>query len=454
MDAKHLRLLYIDEMRKPLVALVGRPNVGKSTLFNRLVGERLAIVEDVPGTTRDRHYADVEWQNRVFTIIDTGGLLLGAADAITEQVRLQVQAAMAEADIIVFLTDIMDGITPADAEIADLLRRSVKPVLLVANKADNLKRELHVHEFYALGLGDPLTISAEKGLATGELLDQIVDLLPALPEGEETDEGTLRVAIVGRTNVGKSSLLNRLLGQERVIVSDMPGPTRDAIDTRLRYHGEEIILIDTAGIRRRGQIEPGVEKYSVLRALRAISRAHIVLLMIDALEGVTAQDTHIAGYVLDEAKSVIVLVNKWDAVEKDAYTLPAYEDYVRRELRFMPWVPVLFISALTGQRVNRILPEVLRVHRERLTRLKTSEINAVIRRATARRSPPTKAGKKLRIYYGTQTSVSPPTIVLFVNDRRLVHFGYRRYLENQFREAYPFVGTPLRLIFRSHRGPS
>ena len=435
--------------RKPLVALVGRPNVGKSTLFNRLVGERLAIVEDIPGTTRDRHYADVEWGGCVFTVIDTGGLVLSASDKITEQVRAQAQVAIEEADVIVFMTDIMDGLTGPDADIADILRRTRKPIILTVNKVDNLKREMNLHEFYSLGLGDPLSISAEKGLSTGELLERVTQALPGLPPEEETD--ALHVALVGRTNVGKSLLLNRLLGQERVIVSEIPGTTRDAIDTALRYHGEEIVMIDTAGIRRRGRIERGVEKYSVLRSLKAISRANVVLLLIDAAEGVTAQDAHIAGYILDQAKSVIVLVNKWDLVEKNTHTMPMYEAYVRRELKFMAYVPVLFISALTRQRVNRILPLVLRIRQECTVRLSTSQINDLIRRATARRSPPTKWGRKLRIYYGTQAGTAPPTFVFFVNDQRLVHFGYKRYLENQIRQRYKFEGTPLRLVFRGHR---
>jgi GTPase len=450
--------------RKPLVALVGRPNVGKSTLFNRLAGQRLAIVEDLPGTTRDRHYVDVEWGNRVFTLIDTGGLVLSdvggdggvghdasAADAtIIQQVRVQAQIAIDEADVIVFMGDVMDGVTGQDHEIANLLRRTEKPILLVVNKVDNLKRELNVPEFYALGLGDPLSVSAEKGMSTGELLERITEVLPDMPM-EEEDEAALHVALVGRTNVGKSSLINRLLGEERVIVSATPGTTRDAIDTRILYDGEEIMLIDTAGIRRRGRIEQGIEKYSVLRALRAISRANVVLLLIDGVDGVTAQDTHVAGYILDQAKSVIVVVNKWDLVEKDTHTMPAYEAYVRRELRFMPYVPVLFVSALTGQRVNRILPLALRMQQERTVRLNTAQINDMIRDAVARRSPPTKGGKKLRIYYGTQTGTEPPSFVFFVNDRRIVHFGYKRYLENQIRTRYKFEGTPLRLYFRDHR---
>jgi len=435
--------------KKPIVALIGRPNVGKSTLFNRLVGERLAIVEDTAGTTRDRHYADVEWNGRVMTLVDTGGLVLGEADDITIEIRSQAEVAIEQADVIVLLVDIDAGLTAADREIADLLRRGNKSVILVANKSDNLKREMDIHEFYALGLGEPLAVSAIRGLSTGDLLDRIVSEVGEMPEEDELPDA-LKVALVGRTNVGKSSLLNRFLGQKRVIVSSTPNTTRDAIDTVLRYHGQEIVLIDTAGIRRSGRVEQGIEKYSVLRSLRAISRADVVLLVIDAADGVTAQDAHIAGYILDEAKSVVVVVNKWDLVEKDAHTMPAYEAKVRQALRFMPYVPVVFISALTGQRIDLLLPLAIRVQQERAERLTTSQINDMIRNATARRSPPTKWGKKLRIYYGTQASIDPPTFVFFVNDTRLVHFGYRRFLENQIRQRYKFEGTPLKLVFRGH----
>ncbi|MHB1296243.1 MAG: ribosome biogenesis GTPase Der [Anaerolineae bacterium] len=435
--------------RKPLVALVGRPNVGKSTLFNRLLGERRAIVEDLPGTTRDRQYADVEWTGRVFTMVDTGGLVLSSVDEITAHVREQADLAIEEADVILFLTDIVEGLTPADQDIAQILRRTNKPVLLVANKADNLKREMNLPEFYSLGLGDPLPVSARQGMGTGDILDAVVAALPELPE-EEEEPGVLHIAIVGRTNVGKSSLVNRMLGQERVIVSGIPGTTRDAIDTKVRFQGEEVVLIDTAGIRRRGRVEQGVEKYSVLRALKAIARADVVLLIIDGTEGVTAQDAHVAGYVLDEAKPTIVLVNKWDAVEKDTHTFNQYEEYVRQELRFMPWVPVLFISALTGQRVSQVLATALRVDRERQKRLTTNEINDILREATARHAPPSKWGKKLRLYYGTQVSMTPPTFVFFVNDTRLVHFAYSRFLENQIRARYKFEGSPIKLVFRGH----
>jgi len=429
---------------------VGRPNVGKSTLFNRLVGQRLAIIEDVPGTTRDRMYADVEWGGRVFTLIDTGGLVLSNADPLVAQVRAQAQMAMDEADVIVFMTDIADGLTGQDAEIADQLRRSEKPVILAVNKADNLKREMAIHEFHSLGLGEPLPISGMRGMGTGELLEAVVAALPPLPEEEEEEVHAPHIALVGRPNVGKSSLLNRMLGQERVIVDESPGTTRDAIDTAIRFHGEEIVLIDTAGIRRRGRIQRGLERYSVLRALRAITRADVVLLLIDAADGVTEQDAHVAGYILDEAKSVLVIVNKWDLIEKDSYTLQQYEQRVRQELKFVPWVPVLFVSALTGQRVSRILPLALRVNAERERRLSTAELNDMLRNATARYSPPTKAGKKLRLYYGTQVGTQPPTFVFFVNDAKLVHFGYKRYLENQIRTRWKYEGSPLRLIFRGH----
>jgi len=436
--------------RKPIVALVGRPNVGKSTLFNRLVGERLAIIEDVPGTTRDRQYADVEWGGRVFTLVDTGGLVLDDADPLIAQVREQARVAMDEADVIVFLTDIVDGLTGPDAEIGDQLRRSDKPVILTVNKADNLKREMAIYEFHGLGLGEPLPVSGMRGMGTGELLEAVVAALPPLPEEEEEEAHIPHIAIVGRPNVGKSSLLNKLLGHERVIVSEIPGTTRDAIDTVVRFHGEEIVLIDTAGIRRRGRIERGIEHYSVLRALKAVARADVALLLIDAVEGVTEQDAHVAGYILDEAKSVILLVNKWDLIEKDNYTLQQFEQRLRQELKFMSWVPILFVSALTGQRVSRVLPLALRVNQERERRLSTSELNDMLRNATAQNSPPTKAGKKLRFYYGTQVGTQPPTFVFFVNDANLVHFGYKRYLENQIRMRWKYEGSPLKLIFRGH----
>lgn len=436
--------------RKPLVALVGRPNVGKSTLFNRLVGERLAIVHETPGTTRDRHYADVEWQGRVFTLIDTGGLIRDPSDTITEQVQKQAQLAIEEADVIVFITDVLDGVMSADRRIANVLRRTEKPVVPAVNKVDNLKRELGIYEFYALGFGEPVGLSALRGLNTGDLLDEIVDALSEISlEGEIS--AAVRVAIVGRTNVGKSSLLNQLLGQERVIVSEVPGTTRDAVDTTVTYDEEEVTLIDTAGIRRRGRVERGIEQYSVLRALRAIGRAGVVLLMIDAVDGVTAQDTHIAGYIVDELKSVAVLVNKWDLVEKDTDTATLFEEHVRYRLKFMPYAPVRFISALTGQRTDQVLPLALRLYRERYVRLEDAEVNDILQEAIARRSPPRGRGKRLTIYEGHQAGVAPPSFAFTVNDKRLVHFGYERYLKNCIRKRHPFEGTPLRLSFSNRR---
>jgi len=436
-------------MNKPLVAIVGRPNVGKSTLFNRLVGERLAIVEDLPGTTRDRLYADADWAGVQFTVIDTGGLVLGETDDLIAQVSAQAQVAIEEADAIIFLCDVLDGVTASDEEIADVLRRSRKPIFLAVNKADNEERRMHVTEFYSLGLGDPYAISALHGTGTADLLDAVVAALEAQPEEEISD--AVKVAIVGRTNVGKSSLLNALLRQERVIVSEVPGTTRDAIDTAITWKGRPMILIDTAGIRRRGRIKRGVEKYSVLRALKAINRADVGLLVIDATEGVTLQDAHIGGYILESAKSIIVVVNKWDLIKKDSHTMEQYTAYVRNSLKFLPYVPILFVSALTRRRVNQILDMALLVRDQRLERIPTAELNRIVEEAVARHSPPSKWGKRLRFYYATQAQVDPPTIIFFVNDVRLVHFSYRRYLENQIRRHYPFTGTPLRLRFRSSR---
>jgi len=433
-------------MSKPIVAIVGRPNVGKSTLFNRLVGRRLAIVDEVPGTTRDRLYADAVWGGKRFTLVDTGGLELATHDELIARVRAQAQLAIAEADVIIFMTDVMTGPTAGDEEVAEVLRRSAKPVLLAANKADNAALRQAAVEFYRLGLGDPYPISALHGTGVGDLLDRVVASLPAEVEEEEIE--AVRIAIVGRPNVGKSSLLNRILGYERAIVHEAPGTTRDAIDTFLEWEGRPVVLIDTAGIRRRGRIEPGVEKYSVLRALRAIDRADVVLLLIDATEGVTAQDAHIAGYVLEEAKGIVVVVNKWDLIRKDAHTKETYTQHVRASLRFLDYVPILFISALTGQGVGQVLPTALRVREERLVRIPTAELNRIIQDAVARHAPPSKAGKRLKIYYATQASVDPPTFVFFVNDPKLVHFSYERYLENQIREHYGFLGTPLKLSFR------
>jgi GTP-binding protein len=458
-------------MTKPIVALVGRPNVGKSTLFNRIVGRRVAIVEDLPGTTRDRLYADADWRGVDFVVVDTGGLevtggrgqrvkdsrppataqTVGVESGLfLDQMRGQAQIAIAEAEVVIFLVDAETGLTASDQEVADILRRAEKPVILAANKADNDRRRADAVEFYALGLGDPIAVSALHGHGTGDLMDAIVEALPLTEEEEEEDE-RVRVAIVGRPNVGKSSLLNRLLGQERVIVSEVPGTTRDAIDMEIEFDGERIVLIDTAGIRRRGKIAPGVEKYSVLRALKAINRADVCLLLVDAQDGVTAQDQHIAGYILEEVKSVVVVVNKWDAIEKDNYTMAHYTQEIRAALRFMDYVPVLFISAKTGQRVQQTLQVALQVRAERTRRISTADLNRLLQEATARHPPKSKAGQRLKFYYVTQPEVDPPTFVFFVNDRKLVHFTYERYLENRIRDTYGFLGTPLRLVFRSRR---
>ncbi|HHS96464.1 MAG TPA: ribosome biogenesis GTPase Der [Chloroflexi bacterium] len=451
-------------MRQPIVALVGRPNVGKSTLFNRLVGRRLAVVDDRPGTTRDRIQASCEWDGVHFTVVDTGGIevlpekvekgvrpapdqpLAEDSAAFIPLIRAQAEMAIEEADVIVFLTDAQAGLTPADEEVADILRRSEKPVFLAANKAESPRVREQAVEFYALGLGEVYPISALHGVGVADLLDRVVQALPTW-EAEPEDE-SVKLAIVGRPNVGKSSLLNRLLGEERAIVSPVPGTTRDAIDTRMEWEGVPITLIDTAGIRRRGRIRPGVEKWSVLRALRAIQRADVALLMIDATEGVTAQDTHVASFVLDEGCGVVVLVNKWDAIKKDTYTMQEYTLHVREALKFMDYVPVLFISALTGKRVDRVIPTALEVHEARQHRIPTGELNRIIQDAVARHAPPSKRGKRLKIYFVSQPEVAPPTFVFHVNDPDLVHFSYERYLENRIREHYPFVGTPLRLIFR------
>jgi GTP-binding protein len=451
-------------MALPFVALVGRPNVGKSTLFNRIVGQRRAIVEDIPGTTRDRLYDNTEWNGVPFTVVDTGGLeivesrkqrkpqhepqpLSVASVGFIDEIRRQAEIAIEEADVVVLLVDAVDGLTPADEDVADVLRRSNKPVLVAANKAENEARRQAAFEFYALGLGEVYPISALHGLGVGDLLDEVVRSLPVVEEEEEPE--AVKIALVGRPNVGKSSLLNKLLGQERAIVSDIPGTTRDTLDTYLSWEGQPVLLVDTAGIRRRGRVEPGIEKYSVLRAMKAIGRTDVVVLLIDAQDLVTAQDAHVAGYVLEERRSIIVLVNKWDLIPKDTYTMDAYTKQIRAELKFLDYVPVLFISALTGQRVDKVLPLALEVYRERMVRIPTGELNRLVEDATIRHAPPHKAGKRLKVFYATQASVDPPTFVFFVNDRRLVHFTYERYLENQLRRRYRYLGTPLKLVFRT-----
>jgi GTP-binding protein len=456
------------QIKKPVVALVGRPNVGKSTLFNRLIGRRVAIVEDLPGTTRDRIYGDADWNGVAYIVIDTGGLVapsaIGAArlrqqDALPlasssadfiKPIQNQAQLAIQEADAILFVVDGKEGVTAADADVADVLRLSSKPLFVVVNKTESKERQLDAVEFWSLGLGEPYPISAYHGDGVGDLLDELVKVLPAYPIDYD-EKKHVGLALVGRPNVGKSSLLNALLQSERAIVSEIPGTTRDPIDTEITFNGEKLIIIDTAGIRRRGSIDAGIEYYSVLRSMRSIDRADVALLLIDGAEGVTAQDAHVAGYVLERYKGVVVIINKWDAVEKDTYTMVAFERQVREELKFLSYVPMLFISAKTTQRVHRVLPAAMEVIEARRHRLTTSEFNHIIRTAYDKTMPPSQHGRHLRMYYGTQVGTEPPTFVIFVNDPELVHFSYERYLENQIRAYYPFTGTPIRIYFRQRR---
>lgn len=457
-------------MPKPIVALVGRPNVGKSTLFNRMAEERLAVIDEIPGTTRDRLMTDATWSGVLFSIIDTGGidptqiskgrsqqpLSIGSADFIKE-IKEQAEVAITEADAILFIVDGESGVTPADYEVAQILRQHQKerdgepwpPIFLVVNKVDNKKRRSQAYQFYELGLGEPHPISALHGTGTGDMLDLLVSSFRL--SGQEAEDDSVKIAIVGKPNVGKSSLLNRLLGEERAIVSPIPGTTRDAVDTYLTYEDTPITLIDTAGIRRRGRIEPGVEKFSVLRTFGAIDRASVALLLVDASVELSAQDAHIAGYIVDAWKSVVVVVNKWDAITKDTHTMDEYTRLLRLELNFLAYVPLLFISAKTGQRVDQVIPMALHVHDERLMRLSTSQLNKILQRAQELHPAPSHAGKQLKIYYGTQIRNDPPTFLLYVNDPKLAHFTYQRFLENRIREAYSFLGTPIRIILRRRR---
>ncbi len=436
-------------------------------MFNRLVGERMAIVHDTPGTTRDRLFGETEWNGRAFHIVDTGGidpthggrtpLSIGSADFIDE-IRAQAKVALEEADAVLFVNDGEAGVTPPDLEVATILRRSQKkqedgtfhpPILVVVNKSESKERWDSAPQFYELGLGDPYPVSALHGTGTGDLLDALVASFPE-QEAEEEDE-SIKIAIVGKPNAGKSSLLNKLVGEERAIVSPIPGTTRDATDTKIEVNGLEVTLIDTAGIRRRGKIEPGVEQFSVLRSFKAIERADVALLMIDATTGITTQDAHIAGFVLEQWKSCVVIVNKWDAVEKDSYTMDEYTRKIRSDLNFMDYVPLLFISAKTGQRVDQVLPMALRVQEERLARLTTSKINEVIHKAQDAHAHPSHAGRQLKMFYGTQVRSDPPTFLIYVNDPKLMHFTYLRYLENQIREEYGFLGTPIRIVTKGRR---
>lgn len=460
-------------MLKQTVAIVGRPNVGKSTLFNRLAGIRVAVVDETPGTTRDRLVAETEWNGVRFDIVDTGGidpsfgirdkhvdpLSIGSKEYIKE-IRFQAETAIQEADLVLFLTDALTGVTPADLEIAQILRQNQRkkngdfepPILLVANKADNLSRRDASLQFYELGMGDPFPVSALHGTGTGDLLDEVVKKLRTIQEDQDLQEDeSVKIAIVGKPNVGKSSLLNKLLGVERAIVSPIAGTTRDAVDTHLIFDNVPITLIDTAGIRRRGKIIPGVEKYSVLRALNAIKRGDVALLLIDATDGISAQDTHIAGFILDAWKSVVIIVNKWDAVEKDTHTMHMFTQQIRQEFKFLDYAPLLFVSAKTGQRIHEVLPLALKVQEERLVRLPTSMLNQIFHEAQDAHPAPSHAGRQMKIYYSTQVQNDPPTILVYVNDPRLAHFTYIRYLENQLRKHYPFSGTPVRIIMKPRR---
>lgn len=442
---------------KPLVALVGRPNVGKSTLFNRIIGRRLAVVSEKAGTTRDRLYAEADWGGQSFMLVDTGGIevtqghntapLSELSEQFLPAIRQQASIAIQDADIIVQVVDGQSGLTPADNEVADILRRSKKPVIVAANKLESTKLSDNAYEFYELALGEVFPISALHGTGTGDLLDAIIEAIPPSDFDEEEDD-SIKIAILGKPNAGKSTLLNKLIGEERAIVSPIAGTTRDAIDTRLVRGEHEFTLIDTAGIRRRGKIEPGVEKYSVLRAIKALQRADVALMLIDAEQGITAQDTHIAGMISEERCGTVVLVNKWDLIEKDTYTLHEYEKHVRYQLNFMPYVPILFISAETGQRVNKVLDTVLTVNESRYQRIATAELNKMIRDMVVKHPPPGKGGIRVKFFYATQVAVAPPTFVFFVNKPDWVHFTYQRFMENQIRSIYPFIGTPIRMLFR------
>ncbi len=435
-------------MANAVVAIVGRPNVGKSTLFNKIVGERVSIVDDTPGVTRDRIYREAEWCGHNFLLIDTGGIEPKNDDVILRGMRLQAELAIDHADVIIFMVNVLDGLVAADADVATMLRKSGKKVVVAANKVDNIgSPPMELYEFYNLGLGDPLPISSVHGLGVGDLLDEVVKGLPEESEGEE-DEDTLRVAIVGRPNAGKSSLINKILGEERVIVSDIAGTTRDAIDTAFEKDGVKYTLVDTAGMRKRGKIDDLIERYSVIRSLAAVDRADVCVIVIDATEGVTEQDSKIAGYAHDQGKASIIAVNKWDLIEKETNTMKNFRDSVMEGLPFMMYAPIHFISALTGQRVDKLFDLVKYVHEQNSMRIKTGMLNDVLNEATMKVQPPSDKGKRLKIYYMTQASTCPPTFVVFVNRQELMHFSYLRYLENQIRGVFGLEGTPVKFIIR------
>ena len=434
--------------RKPIVAVVGRPNVGKSTLFNALAGARISIVKDTPGITRDRIYADVSWLDRAFTLIDTGGIEPDSRDIILSQMREQAQIAIDTADVILFMVDVKQGLVDADAKVADMLRRSQKPVVLVVNKVDNFNKHLaDTYEFYNLGIGEPYPISAANKLGLGDMLDEVIRYFGEEGEQEEEDD-RIRVAIVGKPNVGKSSLINKMLGENRLIVSDIAGTTRDAVDTPITYKGKEYIFIDTAGLRRKNKIKEELEKYMIIRAVSAVERADVVVLVIDAKEGATEQDAKIAGIAHERGKAVIIAVNKWDVIEKDNKTVNKYTAKIREILSYMPYAEITFISAVTGQRLPKLFGLIDIVSENHSMRISTGVLNEIMSEAVALQQPPSDKGKRLRLYYITQVSVKPPTFVIFVNDKELMHFSYTRYIENKIREAFGFKGTPLKFIIR------
>ena len=438
-------------MSKPVVAIVGRPNVGKSTLFNALAGEMISIVKDTPGVTRDRIYADVSWLDKEFTMIDTGGIEPDSRDVILSQMREQAQIAIDTADVIIFITDVRQGLVDADSKVADMLRRSGKPVVLVVNKVDNFEKYMpDVYEFYNLGIGDPVPISASSRLGLGDMLEEVVSHFPDGSAGEEEDDRP-RIAIVGKPNVGKSSIVNRLLGENRVIVSDIAGTTRDAIDTAIVHDGKEYVFIDTAGLRRKSRIKEELERYSIIRTVTAVERADVVLMVIDATEGVTEQDAKIAGIAHERGKGVIIVVNKWDAIEKNDRTMREYEKDIRHVLSYMPYAEIMYVSALTGQRLNKLYDMIDMVIENQTLRIATGVLNEIMAEAVAMQQPPSDKGKRLKLYYITQVSVKPPTFVIFVNDKELMHFSYTRYLENKIREAFGFRGTSLKFFIRERK---
>lgn len=438
-------------MSKPIVAIVGRPNVGKSTLFNALAGENISIVKDTPGVTRDRIYADVTWLNTNFTLVDTGGIEPESKDVIISQMREQAQIAIDTADVIIFLVDVRQGLVDSDAKVADMLRRSTKPVILAVNKVDNFEKFMvDVYEFYNLGIGEPVPISGASKLGLGDLLDEVTGHFHSLGDEEEEDD-IPKIAIVGKPNVGKSSIINRLVGENRVIVSDVAGTTRDAVDTSLMWGGKEYTFIDTAGLRKKSKIKEELERYSIIRTVSAVERADVVMVVIDAVEGITDQDTKIAGIAHDRGKGIIIVVNKWDAIEKDDKTIYKYTNKVREFLAYMPYAELIFISAETGLRMNKIFESIELVLENQTLRIQTGVLNEIMMEAVALQQPPSDKGKRLKLYYITQVSVKPPTFVIFVNDKQLMHFSYQRYIENRIRDSFGFKGTSLRFIIRERK---